>query len=144
MLWIGIAIAIVLVITIIIFAFPSRTPSTQQSQDTDSSIPGTTHIVEITSTGFVPKTFTISKGDSVTWVNKYSSPSWPASAAHPTHTIYPGSGVQKCGTSEEKNIFDACRGLAENEQYTFTFNESGSWNYHDHLNPSRSGRVIVQ
>ena len=30
------------------------------------------------------------------------------------------------------------------ETYTFTFNELGSWNYHDHRSASKKGTVIVQ
>ena len=70
-----------------------------------------TYTVEITLSGFSPKTLTINKGDTVTWVNKLSRQSWPASAVHPTHKSYPGSGIEKCGTSEENQIFDACSGL---------------------------------
>jgi len=48
-----------------------------------------------------------------------------------------------CGTAEEKNTFDACRNLKKEESYSFIFNEVGSWEYHNHLQPSKSGRIIV-
>ena len=63
---------------------------------------------------------------------------------HPTHKVYPGSDIEKCGTAEESNIFDACRGLKEGESYEFTFNEKGSWRYHDHLNIKNTGSIIVE
>ncbi|MEK6824273.1 MAG: hypothetical protein AABY02_00300, partial [Nanoarchaeota archaeon] len=63
---------------------------------------------------------------------------------HPSHKNYPGSDIAKCGTSEASTIFDACKGLAQGESYSFTFNEVGSWNYHDHLNPNLRGTVIVE
>lgn len=94
--------------------------------------------VEITSSGFSPKTITISQGDSVTFTNTVSGKSWPASAVHPTHTVYPETG----GCIGSK--FDACQGLEMGESYTFTFDEVGTWNYHDHLSPSDTGKIIVE
>ena len=86
--------------------------------------------VEVTSSGFNPGTLEINQGDKVTWTNKGSVEGWPASAVHPTHTVYPG--------------FDAKRGLKTGESYSFTFDKVGSWGYHDHLNPSTKGTVIVK
>jgi plastocyanin len=98
--------------------------------------------VEIASSGFSPNSIEINRGDSVAFINKNSEESWPASAVHPTHKAYPNSGIEKCGTGE--SIFDACRGLKTNEKFTFTFNEVGTWNYHDHLNSDSAGRIIVR
>ena len=96
-------------------------------------------VVEITSTGFSPLTAKVKVGEKVAFVNKDSSRThWPASAVHPTHAVYPESG----GCIGSK--FDACEGLAFNAEWTFTFNEKGSWNYHDHLNPSLTGTVVVE
>lgn len=116
--------------------------SLQENIDTGITEP-TEYIVEINNEGFVPKNLEIKQGDKVTWVNKLVTKSWPASNFHPTHTNYPGSSIVKCGTAEEKNIFDACRGLQKEESYSFVFNEIGSWEYHNHLQPSKSGRIIV-
>ena len=85
----------------------------------------------------------INKGDIVLFLNEGSSKSWPASDVHPTHTVYPNSGISKCGTVEEENIFDACKGLANGESYSFTFNEIGTWTYHDHLKPYVGGTIVV-
>lgn len=103
----------------------------------------TEKFVEITSSGFSPKTLTINSGDKVTWINKGSTNSWPASSNHPTHTVYPGSSISKCSGSERGNIFDACSSLKTEGSYSFTFNEVGTWNYHDHLISSKQGTVIV-
>ncbi len=100
--------------------------------------------VKITSSGFSPKTLTVKAGTTVTFVNQDSNQHWPASAMHPTHTLYPGSGIEKCGTAEEKTIFDACKGLAPGESFSFTFDEKGSWNYHDHLNVPSTGTIVVE
>jgi plastocyanin len=98
--------------------------------------------VLITSSGFSPSTLTIKVGDTVTFINKDSRPHWPASDVHPTHRLYPGSGIEKCGSGEE--IFDACKGLAPGETFSFTFKYRGTWTYHDHLYPYLTGTIIVQ
>ncbi len=103
----------------------------------------TEHLVEITLEGFVPKNLEIKQGDKVTWVNKLITESQPAGNFHPTHTNYPGSSIIKCGTAEEKNTFDACKDLQKEESYSFVFNEIGSWGYHNHLQPSKTGKIIV-
>lgn len=100
--------------------------------------------VEMVSAGFNPKTISISRGETVTFINKDSTAHWPASNLHPTHTTYPGSSIQKCGTADEAATFDACKSLAEGEQYSFTFTRVGTWPYHDHLNPSKSGVIVVK
>ncbi len=105
---------------------------------------GKMYNVEITANGYSPKELEINKGDKVTWINKNSEEHWPASAVHPTHSAYPGSGAEKCGTSEQSRIFDACGGLAPGENWSFVFNEIGSWKYHDHLNLENTGKIIVK
>ena len=51
--------------------------------------------------------------------------------------------VFKCNTEEK--IFDSCKGLKQDESWRFTFNEKGSWGYHDHVVfPGRTGKVNVQ
>lgn len=94
--------------------------------------------VEITSSGFSPATLTVNQGDTVVFITKDSEAHWPASAVHPTHNAYPESG----GCIGSK--FDACRGLAQGESFSFTFNEKGSWKYHDHLNLGNTGTIVVQ
>lgn len=94
--------------------------------------------VEITSAGFNPASVEINKGDTVTWLNKDASPSWPASALHPTHALYPETGG--CVGSK----FDACKDLAFGEKFSFAFDHAGTWKYHDHLNPGRTGTVVVK
>ena len=100
--------------------------------------------IEITPSGFNPIELIIKAGDKVTFLNKDTSEHWPASAMHPTHTVYPRSGIEKCGTSEQEGIFDACKGLEQGEFFSFTFNEKGSWNYHDHVSSGKFGKIIVE
>jgi len=122
---------------------PAATPTATPATTPTASTP-TTHTIEITASGFSPNSLVVKAGNTVRWVNKADAASWPASAMHPTHRIYPGSGLDKCGTAEQASIFDTCKGLAKGESWSFKFNEKGTWAYHDHNNPSQFGRVIVE
>ena len=112
------------------------------------------YTIEITSSGFSPNNLEILEGDSVTWINKDSKEHWPASASHPTHTVYTGGdydetgsymGSQACKSEgiAKTGAFDPCKGLGEGESWSFVFDEKGSWNYHDHLVSGRFGKIIV-
>ena len=116
---------------------------------------GEGNVIEITSSGFTPSELTISKGETVTFMNRDTEEHWPASASHPTHTKYPGASYDEPGSyagslackSEgitKTGAFDACHGLASGESWSFTFNEVGSWGYHDHLNANFYGKIIVE
>lgn len=78
---------------------------------------------------FNPAMIKIKRGDKVNWVNKSKQKVWPASGVHPTHELY--------------SAFDAKRGLEPGENYGFTFEKTGSWKYHDHLNAGVTGVVEV-
>lgn len=109
-------------------------------QPTEINIPEGSKIVEITAAGYSPNPLTIKQGEAVTWVNKDAEAHWPASAQHPTHAVYPETG----GCIGSK--FDACKRLAQGDSWSFTFNEKGEWNYHDHLNPGPPfyGKIVVE
>ncbi|MBI2635587.1 MAG: hypothetical protein HYW79_03555 [Parcubacteria group bacterium] len=98
-------------------------------EETSAAAPKT-WTVEHANNRFTPRELKIKKGDTVTWVNKSGILTWPASAMHPTHQVYPG--------------FDALKGLGKEESYSFKFDRVGSWKYHDHLNPSSTGVVVVE
>lgn len=116
---------------------------TSTSQSTPPAAPAPqpaskTWDVTISDSGFSPSTVTIKKGDSVRWTNQASSYSRPASDPHPIHNGYPVAGG--CVNS----AFDACRALGTGDNWTFQFDVAGSWGYHDHQNPAKKGKVIVQ
>ena len=125
---------------------PINTASVIDNPEESSQATGNTHVIEMTSSGFAPSMLTVSKGDTVNWINRDTEKHWPASAVHPTHTVYPGSDIKKCfeAGTDKTSIFDACRGLDPGESYSFTFNEIGTWGYHDHLNAKLFGKVTVK
>ncbi|HSW97884.1 MAG TPA: cupredoxin domain-containing protein [Candidatus Saccharimonadales bacterium] len=85
--------------------------------------------VSYTANGFEPNSITIKAGQTVTWTNKDSDDVWVASNPHPTHTDYPG--------------FDELKSMGNGQTYSFTFTKVGNWGYHNHLNPSQHGTVVV-
>ncbi len=87
-------------------------------------------IIEITNAGFNPISTTISLDETVVFVNKAGGSAQPASDPHPSHAYLAG--------------FDPKRALAPGESWSFTFRKSGTWKYHDHLNVSRTGEVVVK
>ncbi|MBI4232384.1 S-layer homology domain-containing protein [Candidatus Peregrinibacteria bacterium] len=116
-----------------------------EDPDAEEAADPKTYTVDITEDGFSPEELSVKKGDTVKWVNKDADEKhWPASNDHPTHTDYPGTANSKCDTDDEDGIFDACSGLEENASWSFTFDEVGSWDYHDHLSPSLTGTITVE
>ena len=92
--------------------------------------------------GFAPSSVTIKKGDTVTF-NSASGNMWVASAPHPAHTGYDGTPLEKhCAAGYIGEApFDQC---ASGTSFTFTFGKTGTWKYHNHLNPRAYGSVTVQ
>jgi plastocyanin len=143
----GIVISVLILLGAYFFASVGnviQSGNTIKVTGTGSSVMQNEKIIEIDSNGFSPSTLVISKGDIVTFVNKDSMPHWPASALHSTHSIYPGSGIEKCGTSEQDTIFDACKGISPGKSWSFAFYETGTWSYHDHLDARLVGTITVE
>lgn len=114
------------------------------TNDLDENVGSQTHTVEVTLFRFAPQSLTIKAGDTVDFVAKDSAGRWVASNVHSVHREYPGSGIEKCGTSEEDQIFDSCKILASGETFSFTFNEKGTWKYHDHKSSGTRGTIVVE
>ena len=90
---------------------------------------GQTITVTINSSGsYSQLNLTINKGDTIKWVNNDNKKHWPASDPHPQHTNYSG--------------FDS-GGINQGGSWSFTFNNKGSWGWHDHQFPSTTGIITV-
>ena len=110
-------------------ASETSTQSTTQEVATESADIQSEATVRISSSGFSPDSVTIKVGGTVTFINDDSADHQVASAPHPVHTDYPklNVGVLKPG-----------------EMGTAEFDEAGTFGYHDHLNPSLTGKVVVE
>lgn len=95
--------------------------------------------ITYTDEGYTPSEISIKKGQRVRFLNQSSSETWPASAVHPTHTLYPEKESTNCLGSS----FDACKGLKTGEFFDFTFNYAGEWRYHDHVHAYHTGVITV-
>lgn len=104
----------------------SQTPTVKES------------VVTYTDSGYSPTTLTVKKGATVTFKNQSSRSMWTASAVHPTHRGYPTTGG--CISS----TFDACKGIQPGNSWSFKFDIAGTWKYHNHMNPSDMGTIIVE
>lgn len=97
------------------------------SQKTNAPIAAT---VTYSDDGFSPQTVEITQGETVRFVNESSRPMWVASDDHPAHNIL--------------STFDQFGVSGFGESYEYTFDRPGAWNYHDHVNASQVGTVIVR
>jgi plastocyanin len=85
--------------------------------------------VQYTDGGFAPQTITVKKGTTVVFTNRSQGGMWVASAVHPTHELLPG--------------FDQKQSVAATGTYQYTFTLVGTWKYHNHVNPTDTGTVVV-
>lgn len=126
----------VIIIVLVIFGlgffktasfFSSEEPAKKNNPVSESK-EGT--LIRMVTEGFEPAELKIRKGEQITFINDDTSNRWPASNLHPTHGIYPE--------------FDPQEPLAAGEHWSFTFEKTGLWRYHDHLNPLFRGVVHVE
>lgn len=111
----------------------SPSPITEKEmRGTETVTPRIIEIPTITYTndGFTPTEITIRKGIKVVFMNQSDSPMWIASGVHPTHLLYPE--------------FDGKASVSTGESYSFIFEKTGEHPYHNHLNPSKKGKVVVE
>lgn len=81
----------------------------------------TANSINIQNNTFNPSTLYVQNGTTVTWINKDSV----------THRVVSNSGLFDSGN------------LTTGMSYNYTFNSSGSYPYHDLINPAMTGTVVV-
>jgi plastocyanin len=87
-------------------------------------------VVHVTEKGFEPGSVEVAAGETVVFENVDDEGHWPASDDHPTHEIYPA--------------FDPNKPIQPNTSWSVTLDKPGRWAYHDHMNPTLTGEVVVQ
>lgn len=93
------------------------------------NMPEKEYVVEAKDGGFYPAETTVSPGDKIIFKNKEKIWIWPASDPHPTHEYLSG--------------FDSKSAIPPGGSWSYTFTDPGKWRYHDHLNATAQGQVIV-
>ena len=147
---IGIVIAVVVIGGVLMFQSNNNGQMPSLSEEENMMPPlgeqvQSSPVVTYTDSGYSPKELTVKKGDIVTFTNMSSMPMWTASAIHPTHTVYSGTDIKNCGNPGMMDMmFDSCVSTPAGSSWTFQFNEAGPWGYHNHMQASHWGKVIVQ
>lgn len=105
----------------IIFAFGASC-SNNNSATTDETI--ATNTVEIKNSTFSPETVTITRGGVITWENKDAQ----------DHQIVSDGNLE----GFESGV------ISNGDNFSFTFNDTGSFPYHCELHPEMKGIIIVK
>ncbi len=105
--------------------------STNTAQNTDggqnnTQLPVAENTVEIKDYAFNPATIIVKKGTTITWINKDSA----------RHNVVAQGGNASTGPKSEL--------LAQDQSYTFTFNDAGTYEYLCEPHPYMKAKVIVE
>jgi len=109
----------------------NSTPATSSSNQTSDTSQPSASVATITysDSGFSPSTITVKAGSTITIKNTSSGGLQFESDPHPVHT-----------DDTELNVGT----VASGQSMTFTVAEKGTHGYHNHLNPSDTGTIIVE
>ncbi len=86
-------------------------------------------VITYTDNGFTPSSSTVSSGTTMTIKNESSNSLQFSSNDHPTHTNNPELNEPTIGPGDTQ---------------TLTVTKKGTQGYHNHLNPSHTGTIVVQ
>lgn len=103
----------------------SPTPTANQTESEKTS--GTA--VTVTGSGYDPQSLTVKAGTKVIWTNKSGTAVTVDSALHPTHLVYPPLNLGQ---------------LEDGSSVELVFDKPGTYRYHNHLNPTQFGSIIVE
>lgn len=106
----------------------TKTEETTEKKSADTAT-NTSITIVYTNSGFSPNSYTVKAGSTVKVENKSSSSLQFSSADHPTHR-------------EETELNLAA--VEPGGSITFTPTKTGTWGFHDHLNASNTGTLIVE
>jgi plastocyanin len=117
-----------------LFLKDDSTPSTTRDNTNTPPTIATDNVkaaatITYTSNGFEPATTTIKSGQTIEIMNKSNRLLQLDSDPHPAHTDDP-----------ELNVGSVANG----DSQKFTLRTKGMWGFHNHLNPSDTGKVDVQ
>jgi len=122
--------AIIGVIVLFFFQEQKKEETKQPEKQEQVAVKTNQAQVEIVKGSFSPATLKIAKGDIVVWTNKDTSSHQVASDPYPSNDAVPGL------------LSDP---LAAGDSFSFTFNQAGTFTYHDNLNPQKlNGTIVVE
>jgi len=129
--WLAFFLIIVFVVLLAVLAgyLYLNKGKTTSTPPTTETTPVSVAAVTITKDGFTPTTIQVKLGTAVTWTNNDSATHQVVTDPHPGHT--------------NLKDFDSDP-LGQGDSFTFTFEKTGTFTYHDEMNPLKSkGTVIV-
>lgn len=101
--------------------------TTENNQDASNAELGATVIYS--DSGFTPSEVTVKVGQKVDVTNNSSGVVQFNSDPHPTHTTFPILNINNISPGETKSI---------------VFDKAGTYKYHNHLNASERGTIVVE
>lgn len=108
---------------------PSATSPSGNDTTPDETAPAASTTITYDGNTFMPSSLRVAVGATITVINNSSRELDFASDPHPTHT-----------SNAELNEGS----IAPGESREFTVTEKGDWGFHDHLNASAKGTLIVE
>lgn len=127
-LWIALAAVPILIIIGVLTFWLTRSDADSESTHSlqDSSVTESVQIA-LDDQSIAPATVTVEKGQTVTWLNRGSTPR------------------QITADTNQLPGLDSVRPLAQDESFSYTFEKEGTFSYYDAQNPAEyNGTVIVQ
>lgn len=121
----GAALAVLLLISILAAVIMQDDTSQQTGSQEEQQVIQ----VDITKDGFNPATVLAKKGSKIIWTNKDQSMHQLQANPHPTGESLPGL---------KSEILDST------QTYEYTADTPGTFEYHDHINPTTNGKIEVQ
>ncbi len=107
----------------------STSNANQSPAAVGSTSPEAANTITYSDNGFSPNPINVKVGEAVTFKNASSSVVQVNSAPHPAHNLYPILNIGAINPGESKSI---------------TFTSAGTYKYHNHLNASQNGQIVVQ
>ncbi len=129
LLMVSAVVASALVLTACGKTASQQTATGQASTAESSSAPAAANMITYSDTGFSPNPINVKAGEAVTLKNVSNNVVQVNSAPHPAHNLYPILNIGAINPGESKSI---------------TFASAGTYKYHNHLNASQNGQIVVQ
>ncbi len=115
---------------------PDRTDSVStsnvpnaQNQITPTPFDNNQSTVELSANGFSPEILNIKTGTEVIWKNNSGNDATINSDPHPIHTNYQPLNLGRFSDGETRSL---------------TFDQPGTYGYHNHLDPAKTGKIVVE
>lgn len=121
---------------------PTTKVSPQPAPSASKSAPVIPYTASVIYDGkqFIPEEVMVIQGGKVTFYNQSDTKMWIATDNHPTHDRYPIKNEASCSG----NAFDQCASVSKGGSWTFTFDRTSTWGYHNHMEAAHHAKVVVK